>query len=59
MAFDEARNLVPIDAVTVHDSEEPQIIDAIEVLLNDETVLVDLAHLRDESCSRLVGNGFN
>jgi hypothetical protein len=57
--LDKGGHLVTIDTMAIHDTQHPQIINAVEVLLNDETVLVDLAHLGDVACARLVRDGLD
>ena len=49
--FTEVGGLVAIDAVTVHDSNNPQALHTTQVLLDAVTVLVYLPHLRDEACA--------
>ena len=53
--FAEVRRLVPIDAMTVHDSEHPEASDATKVTLDAVAVLIDLSHLGNEASTSLYG----
>ena len=48
-----------IDSMAIHDTQHPKIINAVKVLLDDETVLVNFAHLGYVACASLVRNGLD
>ena len=48
-----------VDTVSIHHTDHPQILNACKILLIEIGILINLSHLRDESCSCLVGNSFN
>ena len=57
--LDKRGDLVSIDAMAIHDSHHPQVVDPIEVLLDNIAVLVHLPHLWDKASPRLVRDGLN
>ena len=48
-----------VDTVSIHHTDHPQILNPSKILLIKVGILINFTHLRDESCSCLVGNSFN